>query len=436
MQGGKNKNQLIERVLEVKHAQKLLAQTTNEQRCLVLRSIAERLLEKKESLFEANKLDLEAAEAQALALPLRKRLFFSDEKLKDVCNGMLQIADLADPIHAVLEARELDEGLILERVSAPIGVIGMIFESRPDALVQIASLCLKSGNAVILKGGREALHTNKALTAIFSEVSESMGLAGAGSNWIHLVESREDVQTMLELDNAIDLLIPRGSNRFVRYIMDNTKIPVLGHADGICAAYIAEDADIDLAVRIVKDAKCQYPAACNAIETLLINADIAEAFLPELYREFTASGVEIRGCNATQEIISCTAAVAEDFDTEFLDLIIAVKIVASIEEAIEHIHMHGSGHTDAIITTSSEKAEYFLQAVDSADVFWNCSTRFADGFRYGLGAEVGISTQKIHARGPVGLQGLTTSKWKLRGNGHIVADYTGPKAKNFTHKDL
>jgi glutamate-5-semialdehyde dehydrogenase len=328
----------------------------------------------------------------------------------------------------------LDDDLILSQQSCPIGVIGMIFESRPDALIQIASLALKSGNGIILKGGSEALETNKVLTSLIKQASRELLPESIGDQWILLLESREDVSAMLELDEHIDLLIPRGSKQFVRYIMEHTSIPVLGHADGICHCYIDAPSDIQMAVNVAVDSKCQYPAACNTVETILIHADAAELAVDSLCRSLEARGVEIRGDERVRELYDCKAAVQEDWSTEYLDLIVSMKVVGSLEEAVEHINTYGSGHTETILTSDEAHAEYFLEAVDAADVFWNCSTRFADGFRYGLGAEVGISTHKIHARGPVGLEGLVSYKWKLRGSGQVVAEYTGAQAKSFKHK--
>jgi len=332
----------------------------------------------------------------------------------------------------VLSARELDTGLRLYQVSCPIGVIGVVFESRPDALVQISTLCLKSGNAVILKGGREAAHTNRTLFEIIAEASSRAGLP---EGWISLLETRDDVAELLGLSDDVDLIIPRGSNEFVRHIMKNTIIPVMGHADGICHIYVDKEADPAMAQSIVVDAKTQYVAVCNAVETLLVHAACAQEVLPRLKAALEAKGVEIRGCERTRKIIPCVPATDEDWAAEYLGLILSVKIVDSCEEAITHINTWGSRHTDAIVSEDEKAALNFMERVDSADVFWNASTRFADGYRYGLGAEVGISTAKIHARGPVGLEGLATYKWRLYGSGHIVADYAGG-GKTFTHKDI
>jgi glutamate-5-semialdehyde dehydrogenase len=312
-------------------------------------------------------------------------------------------------------------------------VVGVIFESRPDALVQISALCLKSGNAALLKGGSEAAATNRALAEIIAAATRS---AGIPEGWMALLESRGEVAAMLALDGEIDLIIPRGSNAFVRHIMENTHIPVMGHADGICHVYIDRAADVDMAVRVCVDSKCQYPAVCNAAETLLVHAAAAADVLPPLAKALTERGVEIRGCRRTAEIIQVIAATEADWATEYLDLIVSIAIVDSLEAAVAHINRYGSRHTEVIVSRDAARIRRFMDAVDAADVFANCSSRFADGFRFGLGAEVGISTHKIHARGPVGLEGMTIYKWRLLGSGQIVADYSGPDARPFTHRPL
>jgi len=417
---------------QTKAAAKLLGARKEEEKNKALKSISRALQERKEEIFSANKKDILRSEGENLAPPLLKRLKFQQEKLDQVCVGIDSLLSLSDPNGQVLKTRQLDEGLILEQVSCPIGVIGMIFESRPDALVQISTLCLKSGNGVILKGGSEAAETNKILTEIIHKASVE---AGMPPHWISLVETREEVREMLDLDQSIDLLIPRGSNEFVKFIMKNTSIPVLGHADGITHAYVDSEADLSMAVDLIVDSKTQYVAVCNALETLLVHEDIKETFLPSLAEALQSRHVEIRGCQKTREVIDCKEATEEDWKTEYLDYILSIKVVASQEEAVNHIHQYGSGHTELIVTQNPIKAERFLEEVDSGDLFWNCSTRFSDGFRYGLGAEVGISTNKIHARGPVGMEGLMIYKWKLRGKGHIVSDYASGK-KAFNHKDL
>jgi len=385
-----------------------------------------------EKIIAANRQDLHKAEQEKLAAPLLKRLKFDQKKIEDVCKGIDSLIALPDPVGATLSATELDKGLELYKVTCPIGVIGVIFESRPDALVQISTLCLKSGNAVLLKGGSEAAETNRILAEVILKASLQAGLP---DGWLALLETRADVASMLKLDDSIDLIIPRGSNEFVRHIMDNTNIPVLGHADGICHVYVDKDADLEMAVRITVDSKCQYPAVCNAAETLLVHAEIAERFLPAVKTALEEKNVQLRGCEKTRRFIDVLPASEEDWKTEYLDLILSIRVVDSLEEAVQHINTYGSGHTDAIVTENRRAALYFLDRVDSADVFWNCSTRFSDGYRYGLGAEVGISTNKIHARGPVGLEGLLIYKWRLVGKGHTVAEYCSGQ-KHFTHRPL
>jgi glutamate-5-semialdehyde dehydrogenase len=397
-----------------------------------LREIAEALGKRQDDIFTANREDIERSKKENLAEPLLKRLKFDQGKLADAIEGIHSLIQLPDPVGKTLSETELDQGLELYRVSCPIGVIGVIFESRPDALVQISSLCLKSGNAVLLKGGSEAIATNKVLADIIKEATEKTGIP---TGWVQLLETRADVNEMLKMDQYIDLIIPRGSNDFVRYIMENSNIAVLGHADGICHCYVDEDADFKMALGIVVDSKTQYAAVCNAAETLLVHKDIGHEFLPMLKKEMEKRNVELLGCDETRKVIDVIPAHESDWKTEYLGYKLSVRIVSSLQEAIEHINTYGSGHTDSIISNKREHAEEFMNLVDSGNVFWNCSTRFSDGYRYGLGAEVGISTNKIHARGPVGLEGLLIYKYKLFGNGHIVADYAN-KARSFTHRKL
>jgi len=418
---------------KAKSAAVLLAAVKTDVKNAALAQAAEALEKRSAEIISANEKDLQLAERSKLAMPLVKRLKFDEAKIADACTGIQSLIELEEPVGKTLTATELDKGLELYKVSCPIGVIGVVFESRPDALVQISTLCLKSGNAVLLKGGSEAANTNRILSEIIAEASRK---AGVPEGWIQLLETREDVAEMLSLDEYIDLVIPRGSNEFVRYIMDSTNIPVLGHADGICHVYADGDADPDMAERIVIDSKCQYVAVCNAAETLLVDAAIAKKFLPKIKSALEKKEVTLRGCEQAQQIIDCIPATTDDWRTEYLDLVLSVKVVDGLDEAIEHINKYGSHHTDAIVTSDKDKAAKFLDLVDSADVFWNCSTRFSDGYRYGLGAEVGISTNKIHARGPVGLEGLLIYKWKLIGTGQIVADYSGPDAKRLTHRVL
>jgi glutamate-5-semialdehyde dehydrogenase len=396
-----------------------------------LAEIARAIKQHSAKIVSANKKDLTIAEKNNLAAPLLKRLKFDEGKIGEVCAGIESLIKLDDPVGKTISATELDKGLELYKVSCPIGVIGVIFESRPDALVQISTLCLKSGNAVLLKGGSEAEHTNTILAKVILEATETI----LPKNWLQLLHTRQDVAEMLQMSGYIDLIIPRGSNEFVRYIMNNTDIPVLGHAEGICHVYVDGDANLDMAVNITVDSKCQYVAVCNAAETLLVDSKIAKKFLPKIKTALEQKGVGLRGCKKTAEIIDVKPATEKDWSTEYLDYIISIKVVDGLDEAIEHINRYGSRHTDTIVTANKNNAERFMDLVDSANVFWNCSTRFSDGYRYGLGAEVGISTNKIHARGPVGLEGLVIYKWKLLGAGQIVADYAEGK-KNFSHKRI
>ena len=397
-----------------------------------LKELAESLDKQRAAIVEANKEDLEEAAKNELAPPLLKRLKFDSNKIDNVIKGINSLIALPEPVGQTLRAMEMDKGLELYKVTCPIGVIGMIFESRPDALVQIATLCLKSGNSVLLKGGSEASRTNRILVDVIANASKSAGLP---DGWINLLETRAEVKEMLALDEEIDLIVPRGSNEFVKYIMDNSNIPVLGHADGICHVYVDAAADTNMAEKVVADSKCQYVAVCNALETLLVHESVAEDFLPKLKSSLDIENVVLFGCEKTQKIIDVNAASEEDWATEYLDYTLSIKVVKDLDEAIQHINKYGSGHTDAIVTASKNNADRFMDLVDSGNVFWNCSTRFSDGYRYGLGAEVGISTNKIHARGPVGLEGLLIYKWKLTGNGQVVDDYAADK-KQFTHKLL
>ncbi|MBR0596870.1 glutamate-5-semialdehyde dehydrogenase [Sinanaerobacter chloroacetimidivorans] len=423
---------IIELTKQIKSDSFLMANLSGEVRNQALSKIAQALLSNRDQILEANQLDLDRGIDAKLSSPIMKRLKFDDQKLSDVVDGIQSLLSLKDPLWTKLLERELDDQLKLYKVTCPIGVIGVIFESRPDALVQIASLCLKSGNCAILKGGSEAAHTNKVLFEIIHKAGVE---AGIPEGFLTLIENRADINELLKCHESIDLLIPRGSNEFVQYIMEHSKIPVMGHADGICHIFADKDADPDKAIPIIVDAKTQYVAACNTVETLLVHRDVAETLLPAVKEALEKKDVIIRGCERTREIISCETSEEKDFETEYLDYIISVKVIDSLEDAIFHINKYGSHHTDSIITENSEAAEKFMLLVDSAGVYQNCSTRFADGFRYGFGAEVGISTGKLHARGPVGLDGLVTYKYKLYGNGQIVADYAEGRS-SFKFKDL
>ena len=421
-----------EEMAALKEEARRLGFSTSEERDDVLRLIAEGLERDWPQIQAANEADVQSAERDGLAPALVKRLIYSEAKQAEALSGIRDIIAAPDPVGTVRMRRELDDGLVLSQVAVPIGVIGMIFEARPDALVQIISLCAKSGNAIILKGGSEARLTNAALVA---SMRASLEKSPLGSNWIVLLESRSDVGEMLTMEGTIDLLIPRGSKEFVSYIMRNTTIPVLGHSDGICHLYIDESADLEMALTVAYDAKTQYPAACNAVETILVHSAIAPRFIPVLATRF-GSLVTIHGDERTAALVECIPYQDGDWDTEYLDFEVNIRVVDSLGEAIAHIARHGSGHTDAIVASSESSIQTFFAQVDSADVFANCSTRFADGYRFGLGAEVGISTQKIHARGPVGMEGLMSTKYLLCGSGQIVADYSGSNARAFTHRQL
>lgn len=409
-----------------------LAVKNSDEKNTALTAVKNALLEKKSAIIEANKKDLERSEKENLAAPLLKRLKFDEKKIDAVCEGIESLISLPEPVGKTLSATELDKGLELYKVSCPIGVIGVIFESRPDALVQISTLCLKSGNSLLLKGGSEARETNRILADIIAEASINAGLP---ENWISLMETRSEVGEMLKCDKYIDLIIPRGSNEFVKYIMDNSNIPVLGHADGICHCYIDENYNLEKALAVTIDSKTQYVAVCNALETLLVHKNAADKFLPELKNHPDFKSVTLKGCPKTLSIIDAEPADESDWATEYLDYTLSIKIVSDIDEALDHINQYGSGHTESIVTEDTQKAVYFMESADSGNVFHNCSTRFSDGFRYGFGAEVGISTNKIHARGPVGLDGLLIYKYKVKGNGHIVSDYAEGK-KSFTHRKM
>ena len=407
----------------------MLAASDIDLRNKALLAMANVLNARKDEIFSANEADVVDATADGLAAPLLKRLAFREEKLAAVTEGLEALAALPDPIGQTTYARELTEGLKLYRVACPIGVIGVIFESRPDALVQIASLALKSGNAVLLKGGREALRTNQVLCDCLREAAAEVGLP---ADFAQLLTTRDDVAAMLKEDDLIDLIIPRGSNAFVRYIMDNSRIPVLGHADGICHVYVDKAADLDMAVSISVDSKAQNVSVCNAMETLLVHKEVAADFLPKLLPAMQAKNVRLLGDETVQAIIPVEPATEEDWATEYLDYTLSIRVVDSLDAAIDHINHYGSGHTDCIVTEDMSAAQTFMTRVDSAGVYHNVSTRFADGFVYGFGAEVGIATGKIHARGPMGLEGLTTYKYKLLGSGQLMAEMKSG-ARKYTH---
>ena len=396
-----------------------------------LEAMALALDENRSLILEENRKDLDDAR-DTIPKPMYKRMVVDDAKIDEMVRGIRSVKSLKDPVGDTLSTTELDDGLILYQVSCPVGMLGVVFESRPDVVPQIMSLCLKSGNCVAFKGGSEAHRTIK---AIFDVLKKAASVAGVSESAFVLLESREDFREILDMDDYIDLLIPRGSNSFVRYVQENTKIPVLGHAAGICHIYVDSDCDQRMAIEVATDSKVQYPAVCNAVENILIDSKIAEEFLPKLAASLREKGVEIRGDERVMKILGdAVQATEEDWYEEYGDLIVAIKVVDSLQEAIDFINTHSSHHTDAIITSDMQKASVFVKMVDSADVFVNASTRFADGYRFGKGAEVGISTNKIHARGPMGMEGLMIYKYVLIGNGQVVKDYVGKDAKQFTHR--
>ncbi len=415
---------------------KLSAETRND----VLIAVAQALEQNARQILEANERDCRAAEAEVaagrLSSAMLARLRVTERGVAQMAAQVRDVARLEDPLGRRLSTTELDDGLVLYKESCPFGVVGVIFESRPDAVPQLASLALKSGNSILLKGGAEAAHTNEALVSIWRECLGKFPEVPADS--IHLLQTRADVKEMLALDRDVDLIIPRGSYALVQFIMQHSRIPVLGHSEGLCHVYVDRAADLEKAMDIAYDAKVQYPAVCNAAETLLVHEAIAGNFLPRLVAKLKEAKVEIRGDAKTIALLpkdGIVPATEKDWATEYSDLILSVKIVADLAEAIEHINRYGSRHTDAIVTEDAETARRFLNEVDAAGVFHNASTRFADGYRYGLGAEVGISTSKLHARGPMGLEGLTTYKWKLVGTGHTVGPYARGE-KKFKHRRL
>lgn len=411
-----------------------LAVLSTSKRNQAIVAIAQALESAKDEILLANVADCQAAATEGIAKPLYKRLQLDEHKLRDAIAGVQDVGKLPDPVGAVQIHRELDTGLILKRITCPLGVLGVIFEARPEAAIQIVSLAIKSGNGVILKGGKEAI---RSCEVIVKAIKQGLSQTAVNPDAVQLLTTREETLELLKLDKYVDLIIPRGSNSFVRFVQENTRIPVLGHADGICHVYIDKAADIEKAISITVDAKTTYPAACNAIETLLVHTNIATAFLPRVAAALQELNVELRGDERSREILQNMAVATEqDWETEYSDLILSIKIVDSLEEAIAHINDYGSKHTDAIVTEDIEAAKTFLALVNAAGVYHNCSTRFADGFRYGFGAEVGISTQQMPPRGPVGLEGLVTYKYQMTGDGHVVATYTGDRAKPLNHRDL
>ena len=443
-QTGREKDGAISSVAQIARrarvAARAIARLSADFRNEILEAAAKALEANRERILAANDEDCRAAEPDVKAAKMSSAMF---ARLRVTARGVTQmaaqvreVARLDDPLGRRLAATELDDGLILHKESCPLGVVGIVFESRPDVIPQVASLALKSGNAVILKGGSEAAHSNEVLVAIWREALAAFPSVPADS--IQLLQTRQDVLELLALDRDVDLIVPRGSYELVNYIMAHSRIPVLGHGEGICHVYVDRAADLRKAGDVTFDAKVQYPAVCNAAETLLVHESIAPKFLPSIVPKLKSAGVEIRGCANTIALLpgeNIVPATEKDWETEYSDLILSIKIVGSVDEAIDHINRYGSRHTESIVTEDSEAAMKFMNEVDAAGVFQNASTRFADGYRYGFGAELGISNSKLHARGPMGLDGLTTYKYKLYGDGHTVAAYAKGE-KHFSHRPL
>jgi glutamate-5-semialdehyde dehydrogenase len=436
----KKVNTVAAQVRRTRDAARLLARTSAQNRNQILLSAADLIEKRADEILEANQTDCQLLDREITAgkasSALAKRLKTSPIGIKEMAKQIRDVARLEDPVGRVIATTELDDDLILRRVSCPLGLIAVIFESRPDAIPQVGSLAIKTGNGLVLKGGAEARLTNRVLVSIWREAlaAQNTSLAEA----ICSLEDRAEVMQVLDMDRDIDLVIPRGSTEFVNFVFQHSRIPVLGHGSGICHIYVDSSADLNMAKDVIVDAKVQYPAACNSVEKILVHQGIAEEFLPTLVAALQAAGVEVRGCPQTIHLApnqNVIPATEEDWHTEYGDLNITIKIIANIDDAITHINHYGSRHTESILTQDQSAAERFMDEVDAASVFHNASTRFADGYRYGLGAEVGISNSKLHARGPVGLEGLLTYKYKLQGNGQIVADYAQNK-RTFKHRQL
>jgi glutamate-5-semialdehyde dehydrogenase len=427
-------------VQRARTAARALAGLSCESRNEVLLACARAIESSGRRILEANALDLQAAEPLvangSMSPAMFSRLCVKERGIAEMTERVREVARLADPLGRRLAATELDNGLTLYKESCPLGLIGVVFESRPEVVPQVAALALKSGNAIILKGGTEAANSNRVLMSIWRECLAAFPSIPTGS--VALLETRAEVKELLELEHGADLIIPRGSRELVHFVAKHSRAPVLGHGEGICHVYVDSAADIQKGLDITYDSKVQYPAACNAAETLLVHQAVSGEFLPALVSKLKAAGVELRGCPRTIALLKkevMVHATEQDWSAEYSDLILSIKIVDSLEDAIEHIHRYGSGHTEAIVTEDRKAAARFMDVVDAAGVYHNASTRFADGYRYGLGAELGVSTNKLHARGPMGLEGLTTYKYKLFGDGHTVAQYAQGD-KHFKHRVL
>ena len=401
-----------------KSGMRILSLVSSEVRNNALQAMASAIRDNRGSILAANKIDMKNGLADCLADPLMKRLELDDKKIEIMADNLVQVAALPEPIGQVDSMWERPNGLRIGTVRVPIGVIGVIYESRPNVTVEVAALCIKSGNGVLLRGGSEAISSNTVIAGILQKSAKDFGLDQA-IQFVNITD-RQAVQSMIAKHELIDLIVPRGSNEFIRYIMKNSEIPVVGHADGVCHVFIDQNADLEMATEIAINSKTQYVAACNAMETLLVHQKVAQTFLPRIQVRLAQEGVELRGCKTSQSICpDMLAANSEDWSTEYLDKILSIRIVDDFDQAVDHINKYGSHHSDAIITKDYATAQKFLKVVDSAAVYVNSSTRFTDGYEFGLGAEVGISTQKLHCRGPMGLEGLTSYKYVIYGDGQI-----------------
>ena len=401
-----------------KSGMRILSLVSSEVRNNALQAMASAIRDNRGAILAANKIDMKNGLADCLADPLMKRLELDDKKIEIMADNLVQVAALPEPIRQIDNMWERPNGLRIGTVRVPIGVIGVIYESRPNVTVEVAALCIKSGNGVLLRGGSEAISSNTVIAGILQKSAKDFGLDQA-IQFVNITD-RQAVQSMIAKHELIDLIVPRGSNEFIRYIMKNSEIPVVGHADGVCHVFIDQNADLEMATEIAINSKTQYVAACNAMETLLVHQKVAQTFLPRIQVRLAQEGVELRGCKTSQSICpDMLAANSEDWSTEYLDKILSIRIVDDFDQAVDHINKYGSHHSDAIITKDYATAQKFLKVVDSAAVYVNSSTRFTDGYEFGLGAEVGIRTQKLHCRGPMGLEGLTSYKYVIYGDGQI-----------------
>lgn len=410
---------VTQKAREAKRASRILANVSTAAKNKALLQMADALEERQSVLVEENRKDLEEARRQGLSSTLIDRLTLNPKRIQEMARGLREVANLPDPVGEVVKMWRRPNGMQVGRMRVPIGVIGIIYESRPNVTAEAASLCLKSGNAVVLRGGSEAIHSNRAIANLMSAAGEKAGIPQGAISLLERTE-REGVMALLKLDRYIDLIIPRGGEGLIRTVAEHSTVPVIKHDKGVCHTFVDEDADLDLAEEICFNAKVQRPGTCNAMETLLVHQNAARMFLPRMVQRFQKAGVEIRGCPRTRAIVpGLREAGEEDWSTEYLDLILSVKVVDGLEEAMEHIAIYGSAHSDAIVTRNYDRAMRFLREVDSSAVFVNASTRLNDGYQFGLGAEIGISTTRIHARGPMGLEELTCTKFIVFGTGQL-----------------